>query len=514
MFRSILGLTLAVLAAAPAPRAQSAYDCVPDIEAQIFGPIPVELPEPFAGASATSGPHAASALATARPVVRAASPLRRPAPGAGRRPAHTAARGGVTECPTLARYRIWDGTGWGPDELRVDATYDAAGRTLDAKQRFNTTAGFQNSRDVYAYDAAGHPTSVLSEDDEDDDGVYESGFRETYTYDGAGHLAGLLAEERVGAAWLPRYRAAVASGAGPYATGFVTDEWDGTAWVPSYRGTFTYTADSRRLASTYEFWNGSTWEGESRETWSYDGAGRAVSVTHDLPAGPGAWAPYGRTLYAYDGARLASWTDQRLIGPDVWRDEVRVEYAYDGDGRLATLTLSSALDTDTLEPVYRDRYTHDARGLAETTFDQWTEEGTWDALYRTLFTRDAEGRATEAVGQRREGAAWVNESSSLYSYDGTVAGEAAPGASAPTLTVGPNPAAASATVRYTLAAPGAVRLTLTDVLGREVAVLADGERPAGPHEASFDAGRLAPGVYVVRLTAASGPVTRRVTVVR
>lgn len=55
-------------------------------------------------------------------------------------------------------------------------------------------------------------------------------------------------------------------------------------------------------------------------------------------------------------------------------------------------------------------------------------------------------------------------------------------------------------------------MTVLDVLAREVAVLADGERSAGVHEADLDAGRLAPGVYVVRLEAGTETVVRCVTV--
>jgi fibronectin-binding autotransporter adhesin len=78
----------------------------------------------------------------------------------------------------------------------------------------------------------------------------------------------------------------------------------------------------------------------------------------------------------------------------------------------------------------------------------------------------------------------------------------------------PNPVAGRATVRYSLAEAGPVRVAVADLLGREVAVLVDGERAAGAHEAALDAGRLAPGVYVVRLTTGGGVQARRITVAR
>jgi hypothetical protein len=78
----------------------------------------------------------------------------------------------------------------------------------------------------------------------------------------------------------------------------------------------------------------------------------------------------------------------------------------------------------------------------------------------------------------------------------------------------PNPAAGRTTLAFDLAAPADVRLAVYDALGRRVAVLAEGTRPAGRHEVTWGADALAPGVYVVRLEAGGAALTRRVTLVR
>ena len=83
----------------------------------------------------------------------------------------------------------------------------------------------------------------------------------------------------------------------------------------------------------------------------------------------------------------------------------------------------------------------------------------------------------------------------------------------------PNPVGHTATVPFRLAHSAQVRLSVVDVLGREVAVLADGTFEGGDHVATLDASRLAPGVYVVQFTARSddGAAERRsgrVTVAR
>ena len=76
-----------------------------------------------------------------------------------------------------------------------------------------------------------------------------------------------------------------------------------------------------------------------------------------------------------------------------------------------------------------------------------------------------------------------------------------------------NPVRGAAGVRFGVATAGAARLTLVDVLGRTVAVLADGVA-AGERTVTLNAAGLAPGVYVLRLAAGDRLLTRAVTVVR
>jgi hypothetical protein len=85
---------------------------------------------------------------------------------------------------------------------------------------------------------------------------------------------------------------------------------------------------------------------------------------------------------------------------------------------------------------------------------------------------------------------------------------------APVLTVHPNPSAGAATVALTLAEAGEVRVSVVDVLGREVAVLHEGALAAGEHRLGFDGSVLRAGVYVVRATGSGIAVTQRVTLVR
>lgn len=78
----------------------------------------------------------------------------------------------------------------------------------------------------------------------------------------------------------------------------------------------------------------------------------------------------------------------------------------------------------------------------------------------------------------------------------------------------PNPFGPRTTIAYSLAEPGPVRLDVFDVLGRRVATLLDGTRPAGPDTVTFDAGDLPSGVYFYRLEAGGRSATRRMMIAK
>ena len=63
----------------------------------------------------------------------------------------------------------------------------------------------------------------------------------------------------------------------------------------------------------------------------------------------------------------------------------------------------------------------------------------------------------------------------------------------------PNPFNPVTTIRYDLARVGHVRLEVSDLLGRRVAVLVDRVQEAGAQEVRFDAGDLPSGMYLYRL---------------
>jgi hypothetical protein len=78
----------------------------------------------------------------------------------------------------------------------------------------------------------------------------------------------------------------------------------------------------------------------------------------------------------------------------------------------------------------------------------------------------------------------------------------------------PNPSNGRTVIPVALAERAEVRVTVYDMLGREVAVLAEGHLAAGAHRLHLDASVVQAGVYVVRASAEGHAATARLTVIR
>ncbi|MBO6573868.1 MAG: redoxin family protein [Rhodothermales bacterium] len=79
----------------------------------------------------------------------------------------------------------------------------------------------------------------------------------------------------------------------------------------------------------------------------------------------------------------------------------------------------------------------------------------------------------------------------------------------------PNPTAGETHIAFRIESTEHVRLTVFDMLGREVAVLSDGLRERGEHRVTWSPGpHLPPGLYAYSLTAGEERLTRTVLLTR
>ncbi len=78
----------------------------------------------------------------------------------------------------------------------------------------------------------------------------------------------------------------------------------------------------------------------------------------------------------------------------------------------------------------------------------------------------------------------------------------------------PNPFNPTTTISFTLPQAGKTHLSVFDITGREVAVLANGWYNSGVHKVAFNGSGLASGIYFYKLTADDFSATRKMVLVR
>jgi hypothetical protein len=78
----------------------------------------------------------------------------------------------------------------------------------------------------------------------------------------------------------------------------------------------------------------------------------------------------------------------------------------------------------------------------------------------------------------------------------------------------PNPFNPATDIGFQIASAGSVRLSVFDVLGREVALLVNERKEPGAYRVRFEAGDLPNGVYFYRLTTNGGSLTKKMVLAR
>jgi len=78
----------------------------------------------------------------------------------------------------------------------------------------------------------------------------------------------------------------------------------------------------------------------------------------------------------------------------------------------------------------------------------------------------------------------------------------------------PNPFNPSTIIRFELPNQSNVRLEVYDMTGRMVAILAEGQLPAGVHHVNFDGTNLSSGIYLYRLEASGIQLTKKLTLIK
>jgi hypothetical protein len=170
----------------------------------------------------------------------------------------------------------------------------------------------------------------------------------------------------------------------------------------------------------------------------------------------------------------------------------------------------------TVNATPRARYLFfiDGAGVDSVSLDQNSGSGTWVQLVQHMLPANAEAKVVISDAQTSPISGRVLRADAIrfqWVQDGPadVAGDPSRPATYGLAQNYPNPFNPTTVVSYHLPAVSEVRLTVYDLLGREVAILVNEKRPAGRYTVRFDASALASGVYIYRMVAGPFVQTRK-----
>ena len=204
----------------------------------------------------------------------------------------------------------------------------------------------------------------------------------------------------------------------------------------------------------------------------------------------------------FDDITDAAYTDENPTTPGTADDDAFADYIAGantiGDPMLGGI---GRTQDHLLDP--RPAASGPAGSGADFSFDDLGDDFFDEVSYLGAF---APGETTWLAG-------WTALAQTGYLTGGAVTTQGGPD-DAFALAVAPNPTVGDATVRFSLDRAQRARLVLYDVLGREVAVVAEGRFAAGQTAARVATSALPAGVYVLRLQGEGASASRQISVAR
>jgi hypothetical protein len=252
----------------------------------------------------------------------------------------------------------------------------------------------------------------------------------------------------------------------------LSEVWTNNQWVNSGRSAYTYDANGNMLTELDEWWTNSQWVNAYRFTYTYDASANRLTFLRE------------------------QWTNNQ------WVNSLRHTYTYDANGKRLTF-LSEQWANNQWVNYARYTYTYDVNGnLTSGQYENW-QGGVWVPSNSSFSVTDSAGNSYS----------WSPARKVMLRYRFITTDVAHGGSEIPTAYElaqnYPNPFNPSTKIRFEVRGSGLVSLKVFDVLGREVAVLVNDNLNAGSYETTFDAKKLASGVYFYKLHAGEFSSTKK-----
>lgn len=392
----------------------------------------------------------------------------------------------------------------------IRQTYDTSGRvTTEYAERLDST-GWSRYRDSTTYPVAGDSAITLHEDS------VACGWKLTRrtaeVFDGFGRVVGRTIDVEQNGEWTTDEQMLSEESSDPFRLILRTERWTSGGWKNDTRRILGFHVSHGLTDELQQTWTGSEWANERsyHQSISQNGTVQALAETV-WTDGSVAYCCGSRYLDGWEMVSYHSeeWEDGRLVRGDHW------VWVDDPQGRPWI---------EEADLVSRGEWVHDDRvvrsydrenRLQRADHFAW-QPGGWVPATSSL----ASGRNSHLwfVDQCDNSIdfSWFVSVRFCYRQSPSAAINGPAGLPAVTELFAnyPNPFNPSTQIRYDVPQIGQVRLSVFDLLGREVAVLVNDRKAPGSYSASFDATGLASGTYIYRLEAGGVTRSRRMLLVR
>jgi hypothetical protein len=330
----------------------------------------------------------------------------------------------------------------------------------------------------------------------------------------------IVDQENENGSWVDRERTTFTLSGGLYAVASLTETWDG-GWVPAER--FTLTEENGDVVETSQTYEGAAWVNEGRFTYTghtiaelyvflqqfvndfmdYQGLYFAFRIPDALEQQweGGSWVNVARQTTEAHYHPSEGFLEQEVVTSEEWAVESWVS------------GFRIVVDYATPTPT-----SPELEGLpAQTSFQAYDGMEWTDLLVEKYILQNDIRRIVQATIEADfgEGMTEIAQVRINWIDIGSVGNEASDQPFRFELDQNaPNPFNPGTRITYRLSAPQYVRLVVYDMLGREVATLEDGQRTAGEHAVSWEAGAMPSGIYLYRLQAGAQSWTRQMVLLK
>jgi len=343
--------------------------------------------------------------------------------------------------------------------------------TIGSKYNVTTNQWENNLKTVASYNADHTTVNETYSSWSISESQWKQTFKTDYTYDSNGNLNFSISSNYLNNTWVQSTKSIETYNASRKLTNQLDQDWRGTDWVNSNQTNYYYT-DGTLEYTEQQTWTGGIWVNSLKEVFTYDGQGKeTVRVVHTWNGSSYITSTRTSSTWDQNGNLLEELVE--VYGGGIWVLFQKFVRTYTTNNQVAL--------------------------FQENSYNHSTSK--WVPVMRVVNTFNSSNVLTLSLWEKFVDPDWVKSYKNEYTYFGAtgVKTESIPSSGFELANNYPNPFNPVTTISFSLPENLKISLTVHDITGKTIAVLAEGNYAAGSYKKVFNAGRLASGAYFYRL---------------